>query len=91
MATRKRKPRHKRTTRKNSQPRSSLWWRLSKPALYAGLFVSLGVVGYLVYLDRTITKTFEGRRWSVPAQVFAQPLELSDQGNCIVLRPRSRQ
>ena len=34
------------------------------------------VVGYLVYLDRTITKTFEGRRWSVPAQVFAQPLEL---------------
>ena len=34
------------------------------------------MVGYLIYLDRTITKTFEGRRWSVPAQVYAQPLEL---------------
>ena len=36
----------------------------------------IGLVGYLVYLDRTITGTFEGRRWSIPAQVFAQPLEL---------------
>ena len=44
--------------------------------LYGGIFVALCVVGYLVYLDRTITKTFEGRRWSVPAQVYAQPLEL---------------
>ncbi len=41
-----------------------------------GAFVLIGVVGYLIYLDRTITKTFEGRRWSVPAQVYAQPLEL---------------
>ena len=38
--------------------------------------MALGAVGYLVYLDRTITKTFEGRRWSIPAQIFAQPLEL---------------
>ncbi len=34
------------------------------------------VAGYLFHLDRTITKTFEGRRWSAPAQVYAQPLEL---------------
>ena len=32
--------------------------------------------GYLFHLDRTITGTFEGRRWSIPAQVFAQPLSL---------------
>ena len=32
--------------------------------------------GYLYYLDRSISKTFEGRRWSVPAQVYAQPMEL---------------
>ena len=32
--------------------------------------------GYAYYIDRTISKTFEGRRWSVPAQVYAQPLEL---------------
>ena len=34
------------------------------------------VAGYLLYLDRLITNTFEGRRWSVPARVYAQPLEI---------------
>lgn len=33
-------------------------------------------VGYLLYLDHLITSTFEGRRWSVPARVYAQPLEI---------------
>ena len=47
-----------------------------KFGFYSSLLVALGVLGYLVYLDRTITETFEGRRWSVPAQVYAQPLEL---------------
>ena len=41
-------------------------------ALVAGLFTA----GYLWRLDRTITETFEGRRWSVPAIVYASPLEL---------------
>ncbi len=31
---------------------------------------------YLLYLDRFITTTFDGRRWSIPARVYAQPLEL---------------
>ena len=31
---------------------------------------------YLVKLDRTITKKFEGKRWDIPAKVFSQPLEL---------------
>jgi penicillin-binding protein 1B len=39
------------------------------------LSVALGV-GYLLYLDHVITSTFEGRRWSLPARVYAQPLEL---------------
>lgn len=34
------------------------------------------MLGYLTYLDRTIKGTFEGRRWSSPAQIFAQPTEL---------------
>lgn len=41
-------------------------------ALFSILFGS----GYAIFLDRTITSTFEGRRWSVPAQIYAQPLEL---------------
>ena len=48
-------------------------------ALRITLWVALvGVLGQrlLYYLDRSISKTFEGRRWSVPAQVYAQPMEL---------------
>ncbi len=45
-------------------------------ALVAGSLVTVAVAGYLFYLDRTITGTFEGRRWTVPAVVYAQPLEL---------------
>jgi penicillin-binding protein 1B len=31
---------------------------------------------YVVHLDRVVTRQFEGRRWTLPAQVFASPLEL---------------
>jgi penicillin-binding protein 1B len=31
---------------------------------------------YVMYLGYTVTRTFEGRRWTLPAQVFAAPLEL---------------
>ena len=31
---------------------------------------------YVVYLDRFITTTFEGRRWSIPARVYAEPVAL---------------
>jgi penicillin-binding protein 1B len=31
---------------------------------------------YVIYLDRLVTKQFEGRRWTLPAQVYAAPLEL---------------
>ena len=33
-------------------------------------------LGYLVYLDRLVVHQFEGRRWTLPAQVYAAPLEL---------------
>ena len=69
----------KRSSRsKNAKP--ALWWRITKFTFGAGAIIGVlvGIVatGYLVYIDRTITSTFEGRRWSIPAQVFAQPLEL---------------
>jgi penicillin-binding protein 1B len=31
---------------------------------------------WVVYLDRVVTREFQGRLWSVPARVYAQPLEL---------------
>ncbi|HWM65435.1 MAG TPA: penicillin-binding protein 1B [Steroidobacteraceae bacterium] len=38
--------------------------------------VVLAAVGYYIYLDREVTHQFEGRRWTVPAQIYAAPLEL---------------
>jgi len=64
----------KKNRRKAKKP--SLKWRLFKVSLVLALLAGVFVAGYLFHLDRTITKTFEGRRWSIPAQVYAQPLEL---------------
>jgi penicillin-binding protein 1B len=43
--------------------------------------ITLGVLlliatGFFIYFDRLVTRQFEGRRWTLPAQVFAAPLEL---------------
>ena len=61
----------RRATNKKGAASPSVWLRLAKFGFLAAVLGALGVLGYLVYLDRTITKTFEGRRWSVPAQVYA--------------------
>ncbi len=63
--------------RKKSKPRG----RRGKRLLIGNLLIigCLGIAlaaGYLLYLDHLITSTFDGRRWSVPARVYAQPLEL---------------
>ena len=66
-------------------PLKASWFtRVSRWVLRLALRITLWVAlvgvlvgsGYLYYLDRSISKTFEGRRWSVPAQVYAQPMEL---------------
>ena len=54
--------------------------RLPKKLLRYGSIV-LGVAlvalaSWVIYLDRTVVRQFEGRRWTLPAQVYAQPLEL---------------
>jgi penicillin-binding protein 1B len=36
----------------------------------------IALLGWLFYLDRIITAQFEGRRWTLPAQVYAEPMEL---------------
>jgi penicillin-binding protein 1B len=48
-------------------------WRIGRWPLLLGL---AGFVFYMALLDRQIIQKFEGRRWDVPARVFAQPLEL---------------
>lgn len=41
--------------------------------LLVGVLLSAGLV---IYLDAWVTDKFEGKRWSLPAQVYARPLEL---------------
>jgi penicillin-binding protein 1B len=40
------------------------------------LFFLLALVLYTIYLDRVVQTRFEGKRWAVPARVFARPLDL---------------
>jgi penicillin-binding protein 1B len=37
---------------------------------------ALVAAAYVLYLDVLVTRQFEGRRWTLPAQVYAAPLEL---------------
>ena len=37
--------------------------------------LAAGIV-YIFQLDKRITSRFEGRRWELPARIFARPLEL---------------
>jgi penicillin-binding protein 1B len=48
------------------------WWLFWR-ALAVG--VTVGLL-YTLYLDFTIRQQFEGKRWELPARVYARPLEL---------------
>ena len=48
---------------------SSLFWKLS----LVGLVL---LAGLMIYLDAVVQEKFSGKRWAVPAKVFARPLEL---------------
>ncbi len=44
--------------------------------IVAGLALAAIAAAWVVYLDRVVTREFQGRLWSVPARVYAEPLEL---------------
>lgn len=49
--------------------------RFSRGLRLALLFVALAIAGYTLYLDFRVRHEFEGRRFAVPARVYARPLE----------------
>jgi penicillin-binding protein 1B len=38
--------------------------------------IGIALASWVVYLDHVVTREFQGRHWSVPARVFAEPIEL---------------
>jgi len=48
----------------------------SRYTAYAVLSLLVLFTGYVVYLDVTIRAQFEGKRWALPARVYASPTEL---------------
>lgn len=67
-ARRRTKPRSQRRTRARAWPR--------RLVLGAAALLLLLAAGGLLWLDRQVVRQFEGRRWDIPAQVYARPLEL---------------
>ena len=61
-------------------PPSRRRWRLgaflARWLFLIGLGVGLAGILYGVHLDRVVRGKFEGKRWALPARVYARPLEL---------------
>ena len=72
--------RKKRTTRRRSPKKRRKSKRKSSRSRFPWIkiFLSLLVVllAYIVFLDIRLHRQFEGTRWSLPARVYARPLEL---------------
>ncbi len=66
---------NKKTVNKKQTKKPSLHW-FKKSLLYGLVFLGFIFCSYLGYLDYTVRKQFEGRRWSIPARVYASPVEI---------------
>ncbi len=73
MATKKKR---NRATRKKTTKQTSRRFGWIRYVLV--LVVALGLLlgGYTLYLSKTVRVKFEGKRWALPAQIYARPLEL---------------
>ena len=58
--------------------------RLRRVLILGVLFAVIADALFIVYLDRLVTPQFEGRRWTLPAQVYAQPLEMNRDRKSVV-------
>jgi penicillin-binding protein 1B len=74
----KKTPAKKRTRSKKTSPRRKKQTGfISRSSLFKIAFTLLVLLGLLtLFLDAQIRSQFEGKRWAVPAKVYARPLEL---------------
>ncbi len=62
----------KRSTKRNTKR----WYSRKKLFFIGGLTGLLVAASYVAYLDFTVRARFEGKRFALPARVYARPLEL---------------
>jgi len=74
------KPKKSAKSRKTSPRKKTS--KQKKTGLWARFFIKLSILFivisalYIVYLDRIVVNQFEGKRWALPAHVYANPVEL---------------
>jgi penicillin-binding protein 1B len=51
-------------------------WRLVQGVVAIVIVLTAALIVWVVHLDHVVTREFQGRHWSVPARVYAAPLEL---------------
>ncbi len=61
---------------KQSNKRKGKRWISRKKLFVFGILAGLMLASYVVYLDFTVRSRFEGKRFALPARVYARPLEL---------------
>lgn len=61
--------------RPNKRKTQKASWPL-KLSIYVLLLLAIVAFSYIGYLDYTVRQQFAGKRWSIPARVYASPLEL---------------
>jgi len=66
----------------------SIWWVIRIAILIAIILGSLFFAAYVLQQDDLVRTQFEGKRWALPARVFARPLELYEGQS---LRPENLQ
>ncbi|MEM8593481.1 MAG: penicillin-binding protein 1B [Pseudomonadota bacterium] len=71
VPVKKRQTKHKKIKGSGSMKRM-----LFRRLFYLMLIAGVAVLAYVLYLDRKVVKKFSGKKWSVPAHVYARPLEL---------------
>ena len=65
----------KTTSRKKKVTKQRLHW-FKKFLLYLLALFSFVLISYIGYLDYKVRNQFEGKRWSIPARVYASPAEI---------------
>lgn len=65
----KRRKRGRKKGRRKAARRRAIWVRLS-------IILVIVMAGYVAWLDYQVRHQFAGKRWSLPARVYARPLEL---------------